>query len=123
MRLVFQKGDLLAIALVLLLAAAVLWMFLPGGSSHGTTAEIYRNGELIRSVPLDTDQQFTLEGDFHTTVTVSGGKIAVTASDCPGADCVRSGWIDAPGRTIVCLPGKLEIRIPGNRSGVDFIVG
>lgn len=123
MGLVFQKGDLLAIALVLLLAAAVLLVFLPGGSSRGATAEIYRNGELIRSVALDTDQQFTLDGDFHTTVTVSGGKIAVTASDCPGGDCVRTGWICTPGRSILCLPGKLEIRIPGQDSAVDFVVG
>lgn len=121
-RLVFQKGDLLAIALVLLLAAAVLLVFLPGGGSGGTAAEIYRDGVLIRVVDLTADQEFTLEGAFHTTVTVSGGRIAVTASGCPGGDCVRTGWISAPGRSIVCLPGRLEIRILG-QSAVDFVVG
>ena len=122
MRLGFQKGDLLAVALVLLLAAAVLLAFFPGGRGGGTTAEIYRDGELIRVVELSVDQEFTLSGEFQTTVTVSGGRIAVTASGCPGADCVHTGWIGSPGRSIVCLPGRLEIRIPG-QADVDFVVG
>ena len=49
--------------------------------------------------------------------------IAITGSDCPGEDCVHSGWIKASGRSIVCLPNKVEIRIVGQSDDVDFVVG
>ena len=119
----FQKGDLVAIGFVLFLAVAALVLFLPNQNLVASQAEIYLDGQLLRTVPLNRDQEFTLEGEFHATVTVSGGKIAVTASDCPGADCVHSGWINSPGRSIVCLPGRLEIRVTGQSSDVDFAVG
>ena len=123
MRLRFQKGDLVAIALCLLIAAAVLGAFLPGRNTDSLWAEIYLDNRLLQVVPLDKAQTFTVEGEYHATVTVSGGKIAVTASDCPGEDCVGCGWVDTPGRSIVCLPGRLEIRILSRDSGVDFVVG
>jgi len=123
MRLRFQTGDLAAVALVLLLAAVILGIFLPGGQQSASRAELYLDGERIRVVSLDKDQEFVLEGAYTATVTVSGGRIAVTASDCPGEDCVHTGWISTPGRSIVCIPGRLEIRITGDRDQVDFAVG
>ena len=66
---------------------------------------------------------FTLTFDYSNTVTVQDGKIAVTASDCPGADCVHSGWIGTSGRSLVCLPNALEIRVISQNADVDFIVG
>ena len=119
----FQKGDLVAIGRVRLLAITVFALFLPGQRSAAVQAEIYRDGQLLQTVPLSRDREFTLEGEFHTVITVSNGRIAVTASDCPGADCVHSGWISSPGRSIVCLPGRLEIRVVGQTSDVDFAVG
>lgn len=118
----FRKGDLLAGALVLLSAVIVFLCFLPG-SAEAACAEIYRDGQLIRSVPLDQNTEFTVIGRYTNTVTVSGGKISVSASDCPGADCVGCGAIGSSGRSIVCLPNGLEIRIVSGQSDVDFIVG
>ena len=91
MRLRFQKGDYLAAAVTLLLAAAVFLAFLPRETGEIPTAQIYLDGVLIREVHLDDTQEFTVTGDYTNTVTVRDGKIAVTASDCPGGDCVHSG--------------------------------
>ena len=122
MRLRFQKGDLLAVGVVLLLALLVFAAFLPG-NENAVYAEIYRDGQLLRTVPLSTDTEFTLEDTYHTTVTVKDGRIAVTASDCPGEDCVASGWISTTGRSVVCLPARLELRVVGQPGDVDFVVG
>lgn len=122
MRLVFRKGDLLAVAAVLVLAGLVFAFFLPDQTAGGT-AQIYQNGKLIRSISLARDQEFTLEGSYRNTVTVKGGKIAITASNCPGKDCVHCGWAGSPGKLIVCLPNALEIRIVADRSEVDHVVG
>lgn len=122
-RLRFQKGDALAILATLLLAAAVFLAFLPGHRDGAALAEIYLDGTLIRQVSLDSDGEFTVSGDYTNTVTVRDGKIGVTASDCPGGDCVHSGWIGTSGRSIVCLPNRLEIRVVSAAGEVDFVVG
>ena len=86
-------------------------------------AEIYQEGERIETLDLGNDQTVLVTGKYHNTVTVSGGKVSITASDCPGEDCVHSGAIDAPGRSIVCLPNAVEVRVVGASSAVDFVVG
>ena len=78
---------------------------------------------MVRRVSLDTSVEFSVTGDYMNTVTVRDGKIAVTESDCPGGDCVHSGWIGTSGRSIVCLPNRMEIRIVSATGDVDFVVG
>jgi len=46
----------------------------------------------------------------------------IAESTCPGNDCVHSGKIHSAGRSIVCLPNRVEIRITGE-SDVDYVVG
>jgi len=116
-----KKGDILAALFVALLAAAVALCFLPGKGA-GDAAEIYLDGRLIRTVSLETPQEFEITGEYTASITVSGGEIAITASGCPGGDCVRTGSISNPGRSIVCLPNRLEIRIPEGENGLDAVV-
>lgn len=123
MRLRFQKGDILAVAVPLVLAVVLFCAFLPGKAQEALKAEIYLDGRLVKTVSLREEQSFVLEGDWRNTVSVKDGRICVSHSDCPGEDCVHSGWIGSPGRSIVCLPNRMEIRIPGDRGDVDLIVG
>ena len=107
----FQKGDFLAVGIVLLAAVLTAVLVLPKLTANESGfARIYRNGELIREVPLSVDQTFQIRGDYTNTVTVKDGKIAVTHSDCPTNDCVHQGWLSAGG-AIVCLPNRVEIRL------------
>ena len=64
-----------------------------------------------------------ITGTYSNTITVEEGKIAITASDCPGEDCVHSGAIHTSGRSIVCLPNGVEVRVVSAQSDVDFVVG
>ena len=120
MKTAFGKWDMLAVAGVLLLAAVVFVLFLPKGEA--AYAQIYQDGKLIKTVLLSEDQSITVQGRYRNTVTVRDGKIAVTASDCPGEDCVHCGWLDSAGRSVVCLPNGLEIRVVTGGE-VDFVVG
>lgn len=121
-----KKGDFLAAALVILLAAGLsVFLWVRGRDAGEAAVEIYQNGAIVRELSLDADQTFVLSGDYENTVAVEDGKIAITHSDCPGADCVRSGWADQPGETIVCLPNRTEIRLVGTKAedGVDAVAG
>ena len=119
----FRKGDILAIILVAVLAVSVAVCFLPKDSSEAVMAEIYQDGELLHTLPLDEDISLDISGRYTNTVTVKDGKISVTASDCPGEDCVHSGEIYAMGRSLVCLPNGVEVRVVSGSSDVDFVVG
>ena len=121
-RLRFQKGDFLAIMLVAVLGLVIFLCFFPSSKEAGSL-EIYQNGVLIRSVPLNEDQQFTITGDYTNTVTIRSGAAAITHSNCPGEDCVSSGWMEHSGRSIVCLPNAVELRLVGTEADVDFVVG
>ena len=121
-RLAFRRGDLLAVALVLLLAAASALAFVPrADNKENSIVQVYMDGALVREYPLDADRTEVIVGAYSNTLTIENGRAAITKSDCPGADCVHSGWIDGAGRSIVCLPNRVEIRITGE-SEVDFTV-
>ena len=122
-RLVFQKGDILAIALVVVLAVVTVFCFLPKEDATACEVQIYQNGQLLKTLDLTRDQEMTVSGKYRNTIAVMDGKVSITASDCPGEDCVHSGAISAPGRSIVCLPHGVEGRLAGNASDVDFVVG
>ena len=119
----FRKGDFLAIAAVVLLAVFVAVCFLPKDASIAVMAEVYQGGELVRTLSLDEDMAFEIGGKYTNTITVRNGEIAITESDCPGEDCVHSGAIHSSGRSIVCLPNAVEVRVVYEASDVDFVVG
>ena len=119
----FRKGDLLAATLVALLAVFVAVCFLPKNGSDAVMAEVYQDGELVKTLSLEEDISFTLTGKYTNTITVHGGEISITESDCPGEDCVHSGAIHSAGRSIVCLPNAVEVRVVTGSADVDFVVG
>jgi hypothetical protein len=44
---------------------------------------------------------------------VEGKRIRMKEANCPDKICVRQGWIEKPGDSIVCIPGEIIIRIEG----------
>ena len=122
-RLSFGKGDWIAIALVVGLALGVGLLFLPSSDGSGeAVVQIYQEGELLKELPLTGEETVELTGAYKNTVVIQNGSVSVTRSTCPGEDCVHSGKISKPGRSLVCLPNGVEIRITG-ADEIDFVVG
>lgn len=122
MKLEFCKYDFLAIGIVAAIAILVSVIFWTSvGAEEGSMLSVYQEGALIKELSLDSDVEFVIEGDYKNVITIKDGKAAITESDCPGTDCVHSGWIHEAGRSIVCLPNRVELRIEGT-SEVDFVV-
>ena len=96
---------LVAIVVVCLTLSVVL---LGGGDAD--FAQVYSDGELLYTLDLRIDQQKTVQSEYGVnTITVSGGKIAVTQADCPDGYCMKRGFCSG-GLQIVCLPNRLVIR-------------
>ena len=122
MKLAFCKGDIIAIALVAVIAILVSVLFWTSvGAEEGSMISVYQDGKLIKEISLSDTTEFMVEGVYTNVISVEDGKAAIIESDCPGTDCVHSGWIHEPGRSIVCLPNRVEIRMEG-ASEVDFVV-
>ena len=110
------------LAVILLLSGLTgYWLLSPAEAAE--RAEIISNGQVLRTVDLRIDQSFTvtLEDGGFNTVTVSGGKIAVTDASCPDHNCALRGWCSG-GTDIVCLPNRLVIRFLGEQE-IDAISG
>ena len=115
----FRRADAIAIAAVMLFAAALLVLTVftrPKGMMR--TARVYRDGVLLCELPLDRDTEYTVRGRYNNLICVQNGAVAITESDCPGKDCMHTGFISEGGRSIVCLPNRVEIVLSGE-SDVD----
>lgn len=124
MRLRFCIGDVLVIGFVVMLAILIGVVFwIKTGTEEGNLAVVYREGEKIQELSLNKNTEVFIENSYTNKLVVKDKKVAIVESDCPGMDCVHSGWISGKGRSLVCLPNRVEIRIEGEvDSEVDFIV-
>ena len=101
-------------------AAACIALSLPLlRTEQARFAKITSKGVEVKTVDLLIDQEFTVDG--KNTVTVSGGKIAVTWADCPDHYCMKRGFCSG-GTDIVCLPNRLVISFLGEQE-VDAAIG
>lgn len=121
LRLSFQKEDTVAVLIVLILIALSACLFFPRAGKTGGSAQVYLNGEKVYSLDLSEEGTYTVSGKYTNVISVKNGKAAIVESDCPGADCVHTGWISSAGRSIVCLPNRVEVRI-ADFDEVDFVV-
>ena len=122
------RWDLLVAAVILLLAAGCALALRPAAADGALTAAVSVDGTEIDRVALDRlsgPEQRTYEaGGYTLTVEFSPEGAAVTASDCPTQDCVHTGVIHDTGRSIVCLPARLTVRLTGGGGGgVDAVIG
>lgn len=99
----------------------------PASRGADCIADIYQNGELLTSIPLDDSDapyRFTVTGENGCVneIEVRSDSIGIISADCPDKLCVHQGFISNTGLPIVCLPNKLVIRLREADSGtVDII--
>ena len=109
-------------ALILIASLGASFYFLmPGVASD--YAEITSHGQVIKTVDLRIDQEFTVGNgnDGYNVITVQDGKIGVSEATCPDHYCMKRGFCNS-GTEIVCLPNRLTIRFLGVQE-IDAIIG
>ena len=105
----FWAALVLSLLAASVLSAALLFLL----REDGSRVEIYRNGALVETLPLDQDAAYEYQGESGggNTVVIQNGQVAVTQADCPDQVCVRHGPTDRTGDPIVCLPHKLVVEV------------
>lgn len=106
----FRKNDL--IFLLLVLAAAGIFfvghMFMNQKSAG--VVEIQIDGKVTKTLSLDKDRAFKINGGTNT-VQIENGKVKMAAADCPDQICVHQKAISRNGESIICLPNKIVLKI------------
>ncbi len=88
----------------------------------GNIVEVYRNNELILSVPLNQNQTYEVEGKLGIVeIVVKDHGVMVEKETSPKHYCSKQGFIYHANEMIVCLPNELVIKIKGE-SKIDTVV-
>lgn len=108
--------SLLILFILLLSVGSILYKKTSAGNTPGI-ANIYQDGILIKSIPLDKDYHatFVIEGKdgVFNKIEVTDGYISVTDASCPDHICVSQGAINNDLIPITCLPNHLVISVEG----------
>lgn len=115
------RGDKFLLAGLLfmaLLSMAVLYGRVPffPGRPEALQATISVRGNIVKLIALPAGEQLTCNVQGRSgpaIVEIHGARIRMLEAHCPGGLCVRQGWIERPGQSIVCIPGEILIRIEG----------
>ena len=105
-----------ALILLILLGSTAAFLLLNTGEQTGTIAEIYQDGELIKTIDLNAvteDYSFTVSGENGTynVIEVHHGEIGIAKASCPDKLCINMGFIHSSAMPVTCLPNKLVIKI------------
>ncbi len=116
-----RPGDAAVIAAVLL--CAVLMIFVHVENTQSDTVTVRTETDVFR-YPLPQKGSYTFHSAGYTlTLTLSGNEVYVSASDCPGGDCMHTGVIRKSGQSIVCMPARTVITLAGEEaSDADWIL-
>lgn len=120
----FLLGDVVIIALVLVLAVVVAVPYILAPTS-ALYCEVQQDGAVIRRVKLAEGYQdsFVIEGaDVHNTVEIDGMRVRIATADCIDQVCVQTSWITRAGQATVCLPNRVIVKLVGDTSENDVDV-
>jgi hypothetical protein len=110
---------------VVLLVAVIIFLVLKMSQSGLNTAWINYGGEDY-PVPLDEKRVFKLSelqnNAPEMSFEVKDGEIAVISSDCPGNDCVHTGYIPDNGRVIICAPNRVTVTVSNDNIMYDAVI-
>jgi len=112
-----KRNDILLVIFLVALSLAPLALLRQ--SAPAAYAEIKVDGFLLQTVPLDKDNEITVETSYGKNILkIKNGKIKVIYSDCTAGTCMKSGAIKSSGEMIACLPHHLLIEVKGSDSDV-----
>lgn len=116
-----RKADIILAVLLIVFGLASSYALSLGGET-GQMVYISVSGKEYAYYSLMEDRTITIDRDNHLNkITIKGGKVSMTFSDCASQDCVHQGEIAKTSQSIVCLPNKVVVEIRGENQDYDAI--
>ncbi len=121
----FKRGDLIIYGLIIGIFLTLGMNIHKIKETKAERAEIYVNNQLKYTYKLQkAEKEIYIDTDIGGVgIKLKDNKIRVTSSYSPRKLCVKQGWIERSGQTIIGVPDKLLIKIVGKEEeDVDFIL-
>lgn len=118
---IIKKADIILFICLILIGGALSYLAF-SGSSTGDLVVVKVNGEIYGKYSLTKDRIITVNRDGHTNkITIKGGKVQVSKSNCKNQVCVKQGSISSTHQSIVCIPNRVVVSIEGRDGEYDVI--
>ena len=113
-------GDVILTLLVVVASVASMVLIARAtAGDKGSTAVVEVNAKEVLRIELSDSQPrrtYTVQGmRGPSTIEVEKGRARMLSSTCRDKICVGAGWVEAPGKDIICLPNRVVVRITGER--------
>lgn len=125
-----KKTDMIVIAILLAVSAAIWFGYHYFTADRPVRAEIYYRSELVETIDLGRgdEREFSLPQEPDVVLHLyADGEIAFVKSDCPDKICIHTGKISGIGESAACLPNGVLVKIvPANgyaSNDPDIVVG
>ena len=118
---IIKKADIILFICLILIGGALSYLAF-SGSSAGDLVVVKVNGEVYGKYSLTKDRTITVNRDGHMNkITIKGGKVQVSKSNCKNQVCVKQGSISSTHQSIVCIPNRVVVSIEGRDGEYDVI--
>ncbi len=121
---IFKKlkwGDIWIVVGLLVISATVFLFPAP----RTTVAVVEQNGKVIHTLdlkdPESEGRQIKVEGNYTNLLEITDAGISVVSADCPDGVCMQ-GVVGKTTRMIACLPNRLMVYLPQEKTEVDVIL-
>jgi hypothetical protein len=112
-----KKLDVIILIAVFAVGLAAFFLMNHLGNNvdvPGAYAEVYVKNELVETIDLSEDRFIEVKNsDGYNLLQVKDGNIRMAEANCHSQTCVHLGAQSLPGRTIVCLPNRVVVKIIG----------
>jgi hypothetical protein len=113
-----DKFLLVGILLASLISGTALYsrFFLGSVGAEPVQAVITVSGKAFRTLALQpgASSSFVVQGRRGASkVEVDGMRVRMQQAPCENGICLKQGWIEHPGQSVVCVPGEIVIRLEG----------
>lgn len=113
-----NKNDI-KLVFILTLFIFTFFLFKSFNNSKEKIAYVYYADELIETISLSFDGEYTVLGDNgEVVIEVSDNKIRVVEETSEKNLCSKQGY----GDVIICLPNKIVIKVENNDNELDGVV-
>lgn len=119
LRNIFKKLDIVIIIFLLIISfiPEIIFFVKYSEKCNMTYASITIGGKVYKSIPLTGhkgEEEFIVDtSNGINVVVVKDESIAITEADCHDRVCMKPGFINKPGESLVCLPHRVMVEIIG----------
>ena len=110
----------------MVLTFAFVCFFAKEGLGEYTNSQIYvkKANKVVEKIDVSKLKTEKYEINAGTnTICITKDGVYMKDASCPDKLCKKSGKINKPGQSIVCLPNKIMVEIVGVKKDVDAVAG